>query len=78
MDIETGQDLLKRYPPKTWCRAYLDTVCKNQVVDNNVIKSFNAWILEVRYKLIIGILQDIRVKVIERLAEKEEFVIKWK
>ncbi|KAH0730331.1 hypothetical protein KY289_001519 [Solanum tuberosum] len=26
---EAGQDLIDKYPPKTWCRAYLDTVCKN-------------------------------------------------
>ena len=32
---ETGQNLIDKYPPKAWCRVYLDTVCKNQIVDNN-------------------------------------------
>ncbi|KAG5581321.1 hypothetical protein H5410_051948, partial [Solanum commersonii] len=68
---EAGQDLIDKYPPKAWCRAYLDTVCKNQVVHNNFTESFNAWILEARYKPIIGMLEDIRVKIIERLVAKE-------
>ncbi|WMV47088.1 hypothetical protein MTR67_040473 [Solanum verrucosum] len=75
---EAGQDLINKYPPKTWCRAYLDTVCKNQAVDNNFTESFNAWILEARYKPIIGMLEDIRVKTMERLAAKEVVVRKWK
>ncbi|KAG5579381.1 hypothetical protein H5410_050008 [Solanum commersonii] len=53
VDEDARQDLIDRYPPKAWCRAYLDTVCKNQVVDNNFTESFNAWILEARYKPII-------------------------
>ncbi|KAH0633887.1 hypothetical protein KY284_036678 [Solanum tuberosum] len=75
---EAGQDLIDKYPPKTWCRAYLDTVCKNQAVDNNFTESFNAWILEARYKPIIGMLEDTRVKTMERLAAKEVDVRKWK
>ncbi|WMV10242.1 hypothetical protein MTR67_003627 [Solanum verrucosum] len=75
---EAGQDLIDKYPPKAWCRAYLDTVCKNQAVDNNFTESFNAWILEARYKPIIGMLEDIRVKIMERLAAKEVAVRKWK
>ncbi|WMV49217.1 hypothetical protein MTR67_042602 [Solanum verrucosum] len=46
VDEDAGQDLIDKYPPKAWCRAYLDTVCKNQVVDNNFIESFNAWTIE--------------------------------
>ncbi|XP_015064661.1 uncharacterized protein LOC107009853 [Solanum pennellii] len=75
---EAGQDLIHKYPPKAYCRAYLDTVCKNQAVDNNFTESFNAWILEARYKPIIGMLEDIRVKIMERLAAKEVVVRKWK
>ncbi|KAH0722191.1 hypothetical protein KY285_004808 [Solanum tuberosum] len=53
VDEDAGQDLIDKYPPKAWYIAYLDTVCKNQVVDNNFIESFNAWTLEARYKPII-------------------------
>ncbi|KAG5585738.1 hypothetical protein H5410_046172, partial [Solanum commersonii] len=75
---ECQQDLIDKYPPKAWCRAYLYTVCKNQAMDNNFTESFNAWILEARYKPIIGMLEDIRVKIMERLAVKEVVVRKWK
>ena len=47
-------------------------------MDNNSTESFNAWILEARYKPIIGMLEDIRVKIMERLAAKEIVVRKWK
>ncbi|KAF3669419.1 putative DNA-directed RNA polymerase I subunit rpa1-like [Capsicum annuum] len=78
VEEQAGQDLLDRYPPKTWCKAYLDTVCKNQVVDNNFTESFNGWILKARYMPIIEMLEEIRVKVMTRLAEKEAFVMQWK
>lgn len=59
-----AKDLL-RYPPQSWCRAYLDTQCKNNMVDNNFTESFNSWILEARSKPIIKMLEDIRIKVIK-------------
>ncbi|WMV43053.1 hypothetical protein MTR67_036438 [Solanum verrucosum] len=71
-----AKDLLK-YPPQTWCRAYLDTICKNQMVDNNFIESFNFWILEARGKPILKMLEDIRIKIMNRLREKEEDASKW-
>ncbi|XP_049397436.1 uncharacterized protein LOC125861621 [Solanum stenotomum] len=70
------KDLLK-YPPQTWCRAYLDIICKNQMVDNNFTKSFNSWILEARGKPILKMLEDIRIKIMNRLREKEEDASKW-
>ncbi|XP_060190213.1 uncharacterized protein LOC132619282 isoform X2 [Lycium barbarum] len=77
LDEPAAKDLISRYPPETWCRAYLDTVCKNQGVDNNFTESFNSWILEARYKPIIGMLDDIRIKVMNMLRENDEFVNKW-
>ncbi|XP_075077294.1 uncharacterized protein LOC142164029 [Nicotiana tabacum] len=48
-------------------------------VDNNFTESFNAWILDTRYKPIIKILKDIRVKVkvMEMLREHEDKVKSW-
>ena len=48
------------------------------IVDNNSTRSFNAWILEPRFKPIIEMLKDIRVKVIESLTIKEVDVRNWK
>ncbi|KAG5570299.1 hypothetical protein H5410_060065 [Solanum commersonii] len=71
VDDEAGKNLIDKYPPKVWCRAYLDKVFKNKVVDNNFTESFNAWIFEARYKPIIGMLKDIKVKIMEREKKRQ-------
>ncbi|KAM3324039.1 hypothetical protein P3S67_005190 [Capsicum chacoense] len=68
---QAAKDLLW-YPPKHWCGAYFDTVCKNFTCENNFTESFNKWILAARAKPIIKILEDIRIKVIGRLKDFEE------
>ncbi|XP_019252809.1 PREDICTED: uncharacterized protein LOC109231615 [Nicotiana attenuata] len=76
IDEKAVEDLL-RYPPQSWCRAYFDTVCKNQQVDNNLTESFNSWILDARHKPIIRMLEDIRVKLMNMLREHESEVLTW-
>ncbi|XP_019242091.1 PREDICTED: uncharacterized protein LOC109222155, partial [Nicotiana attenuata] len=73
---EAVEDLLM-YPPKCWSRAFFDTVCKNQAVDNNLTESFNAWILQARHKPIIKMLEDIRIKVMNMINEHEAEVMSW-
>ncbi|WOL07550.1 hypothetical protein Cni_G16294 [Canna indica] len=75
---ETAVRDLLHYPVEKWCRVYFDTVCKNGMVDNNFVESFNSWILEARHKAIIGMLEDIRIKVMNRLKENEDTVRTWK
>nr|XP_033511381.1 uncharacterized protein LOC117276169 isoform X1 [Nicotiana tomentosiformis]XP_033511382.1 uncharacterized protein LOC117276169 isoform X1 [Nicotiana tomentosiformis]XP_033511383.1 uncharacterized protein LOC117276169 isoform X1 [Nicotiana tomentosiformis] len=58
---DAARELL-HYLPQNWCRAYFDTTCKNQMVDNNFTESFNKWILKARTKPIIKMLEDIRLK----------------
>ncbi|XP_009772353.1 uncharacterized protein [Nicotiana sylvestris] len=72
----TVEDLLK-YPPTCWSRAFFDTTCKNQSVDNNLTESFNAWILQARHKLIIKMLEEIRIKVMNMLNGNEAELIGW-
>ncbi|XP_059302246.1 uncharacterized protein LOC132054218 [Lycium ferocissimum] len=74
---EAGEDLLNRYPAESWCRAYFDTVCKNWQVENNLVESFNKWVLDARFKPIIKMLEDIRVKVMTMLGEHESDVMNW-
>ncbi|XP_019225445.1 PREDICTED: uncharacterized protein LOC109207023 [Nicotiana attenuata] len=66
------------YPPQNWCRAYFDTTCKNQMVDNNFTESFNKWILEAGHKPIIKMLEDIRVKVMKMLKDREDECRTWR
>ncbi|XP_070010837.1 uncharacterized protein [Nicotiana sylvestris] len=70
------EDLLK-YPPNYWSRAFFDTVYKNQSVDNNLTESFNAWILQAGHKPISKMLEDIRIKVMNMVNEREAEVMIW-
>ncbi|XP_019231422.1 PREDICTED: uncharacterized protein LOC109212250 [Nicotiana attenuata] len=74
---EDAVESLLKYPPQSWCRAYLDTVCKNQSVDNNLTESFNSWILESRQKPIIKMLEDIRLKVMKMITKHEAEASTW-
>ena len=61
------EDLLC-YPHHTWCRAYIGIVSKCDAVENNMSETFNGWILDARFKSIITMLEEIRKKVMERIA----------
>ncbi|XP_060179076.1 uncharacterized protein LOC132609216 isoform X2 [Lycium barbarum] len=74
---EEAKDHLLDYPIETWCRTFFDTVCKNQKVENNLVESFNSWILVPRHKAIIGMLEEIRIKVMEMVSNNEEEVLTW-
>ncbi|XP_070054682.1 uncharacterized protein [Nicotiana tomentosiformis] len=76
LNKDATKSLLK-YPPQSWCRAYLDTFCKNQSVDNNLTESFNSWILEARQKPIIKMLEDIRLKVMNMITKHEVEASTW-
>ncbi|KAF3669538.1 hypothetical protein FXO38_07529 [Capsicum annuum] len=52
---EEAKDELLHFPIETWCRVFLDTVCKNQKVENNLAESFNSWILEARVWKLTGL-----------------------
>nr|XP_016444483.1 PREDICTED: uncharacterized protein LOC107769754 [Nicotiana tabacum] len=76
-DGKEAVEHLMKYPPESWSRAYFDTVCKNYSVDNNLTVSFNSWIKEARFKPIIKMLEDIRVKVMNLLREHESDMMSW-
>ncbi|XP_019260866.1 PREDICTED: uncharacterized protein LOC109238840 [Nicotiana attenuata] len=70
------QDLLK-YNKETWCRAYFKDHSKCDVVENNMCETFNSWILAARHKSIITMLEEIRIKCMERMNSMREFSEKW-
>ncbi|KAF3623834.1 putative enzymatic polyprotein-like [Capsicum annuum] len=41
-------------------KKYLEEHCNCDVVDNNMVESFNAWVLPARFKMIITMLEEIR------------------
>ncbi|GKU89561.1 hypothetical protein SLEP1_g3687 [Rubroshorea leprosula] len=71
-----GHDALKSIPPELWCKAFFDTSCKCNVVDNNMNETFNNWIMDARYMPIIQLLEYIRVKVMVRMAKNREEISK--
>lgn len=65
------------YNEKTWSKAFFRVGYRSDMVDNNVSETFNSWILEVRTKPIMSMLEDIRIQVINRNAVKRIFPAKW-
>nr|XP_016458895.1 PREDICTED: uncharacterized protein LOC107782522 [Nicotiana tabacum] len=76
-DGKTDVENLLKYPLTCWSRAFFDTTCKNQSVDNNLTESFNAWILQAGYKPIIKMLEEIRIKIMNMLTDNEAEVVGW-
>ena len=74
---QEGLDNLLWYNLNTWCKKYFEEYSKCAVVDNNMAESFNAWIVSARYKTIITMLEEIRVKMMKRISDLREFSNTW-
>ena len=72
---EAHKDLMTQNP-KYWSKAFFSTTSKCDIVDNNLSKTFNGFILEAREKPIISMLEDIRVALMVRMQEKREKTFK--
>lgn len=70
-------DDLIYYDKEYWCKVYFNCEVKSDAIDNNMCESFNAWILSARHKTIISMLEEIRTKVMTRLARLSEFPNSW-
>ncbi|XVE60564.1 hypothetical protein DITRI_Ditri05aG0138800 [Diplodiscus trichospermus] len=64
--------------PKQWIKAFQGTHSKCDTVDNNLFEAFNSSIVEARYKSIITMLEEIRVKLITRIVKKRQICSNWK
>ncbi|XP_056158389.1 uncharacterized protein LOC130134754 [Syzygium oleosum] len=73
-----GKADLMRIAPKYWCKAHFKTICKSDIVDNNLSEAFNGSILEARHMSIISMLEDIREKIVTRMREKRDACQRWK
>ncbi|KAG5592680.1 hypothetical protein H5410_043194 [Solanum commersonii] len=71
-------DNLMYYNINFWCKVYFNIEVKCDSVDNNMSECFNAWILAARHKTIITMLEEIKVKMMTRIAKLREFQITWK
>ncbi|KAL6141539.1 hypothetical protein ACLB2K_059827 [Fragaria x ananassa] len=61
----------KERPAKHWCRAYFNTVVDCDIMINNICESFNGWILEARGKSPVTMFEELRVKLMKRIANRK-------
>lgn len=62
--------------PSVFCRAFMNTNNKCDVILNNMVETFNAYIALARAKYLIYMLEDIRLTLIERIVLKRTTIEK--
>ena len=62
---------------RVFCRPYLKKECKCGVVVNNMVETFNNYIMRARSKHLIVMLEEIRIVLVKRLVTKREEANKW-
>ncbi|KAL4323348.1 hypothetical protein GQ457_11G020680 [Hibiscus cannabinus] len=67
-----------RHARKKWTKAFQGLHATSDIVDNNMCEAFIYSIIEARYKSIITMLEEIRVKIMTRIVEKRQFISTWK
>ena len=63
---------MSQIPEHTWARYKMDTVCKTDLVVNNLSEVFNRMILDVRKKPIMTMLEGIRTKLMIKFQKIRE------
>ncbi|XP_021766110.1 uncharacterized protein LOC110730595 [Chenopodium quinoa] len=61
----------RSYNPRVFCRAFMSTETQVDVIMNNLAQTFNGYIINVRTKHLIYMLEDIRTALMQRLALKK-------
>lgn len=69
-ESEAAWKWLSEIPVHTWARHAFDTTCKTDLVVNNLSEVFNRYILNVRKKPIITMIEGIKDKMMVRNHEK--------
>ena len=68
--------LMDNTSPRHWSRSHFRTTVKCDILLNNLCESFNSVILDAREKPILGMLENIRICLMERLRTKREWMRK--
>ncbi|KAL9419325.1 hypothetical protein AB3S75_037143 [Citrus x aurantiifolia] len=68
---------LRKIPPAQWSRSGFDHHVKSDHVTNNMTKSFNKWVDEVRDKPFLTILEHIRRQLMVRMLKKYQLGETW-
>ena len=65
-------DAYKAFNLVLFCRAFMDTRVKFDVITKNMAETFNSYIVQARTKHLIYMLEDIRSSLIQRIPVKRE------
>ena len=71
-ECEDAWRWLSGIPVHTWARHEMDTNCKTDLVVNNISEVFNKYILDVRNKPIVTMINGIKDKLLVRFDGKRE------
>ncbi|XP_073102928.1 uncharacterized protein [Elaeis guineensis] len=61
--------------PSHFCKTFINTFSRCDIVDNNLSETFNGYIVPTRHKHIIDMLKDIRVALMERMFVKKQMML---
>ncbi|XP_075665940.1 uncharacterized protein LOC142635705 [Castanea sativa] len=76
LDVKAYEWLVK-LDVRTWSRHAFNPRSKSDTVVNNIAESFNAWILEARDKLVLTMMEIIRVMLMQRLQTKRDHMRRY-
>lgn len=60
----------KFYSPKVFCGAFLDPSTHSDAITNNMVETFNGYIINAKTKNIIYMMEDIRIALMQRIVSK--------
>nr|KAJ0199786.1 hypothetical protein LSAT_V11C600341710 [Lactuca sativa] len=63
---------------KIWSRSKFGTLVKCDYITNNISETFNSWVGDIHYKLVLDLLAAIREKLMQPFNKKRKIVNKWK
>ncbi|GKA44238.1 hypothetical protein Tco_0736962 [Tanacetum coccineum] len=72
-----AHDYLMKKDLKTWSRAYFNEGMCCEAVENGFSECFNSVLVSVRHKLIITMLESMRVIIMERMNTMRHLMKKW-
>jgi hypothetical protein len=70
---QRAYNYLEKVGPKMWSRHAFRTSSSSDILLNNIVGSFNAWVLEVRDKSILTCLETIRRQLMNRFDQKKDW-----
>lgn len=70
-------DDFKKRNPKVFCKAFVKTSSKCDVILSNMAETFNCYIIHARAKHLCDMLEDIRSMLMQRLVVKRAEAEKW-